>query len=150
MSYAQLSFVFLLDRDFCFNLDDTDTFFLLQKDFYISLDPFPAFFLFFCSKRYWLLSCASSWSIYLFFLIIFINQFYICLQKNIKKLLIVILVVFFFNFLHWNFLHQNFSSSKILSKLFHQNFLHNQSFLPSEFFLTEFLQQNQKKILHHQ
>ena len=87
-SYTQISFDFLLQKDFYSDPDDTSTLFLylLQKDFCICLWPFFAFFFF----RKILVPC-RCFLLKLFFvlLIIFINDFYICTQKNYKILSLI-------------------------------------------------------------
>ena len=62
-SYTQLSFVFLIQKDYYFNHDDTDAFFLffLQKDFYICLEAFLVFLHFLLRKDFDIFHvCASS------------------------------------------------------------------------------------------
>ena len=64
-------------------------FFFFRKTF-ISVQGFSAILLVFSLERFWYLSRASFWSFSLFFLVIFINHFFMCLQiKLLKKLLVI-------------------------------------------------------------
>ena len=87
-SYTQLSFVVLHQKDFDHHDTDAYFLFLLQKDLYICPGPFFAFF-FLLQKDFGMFHMLL-FKAFLCFLIIFINHFYICIQKNYKKVLIVI------------------------------------------------------------
>ena len=94
-SYIQLSFIFLPQKDSYSDLDDIDTIGtidniddiddLLQKEFYTCCKPFFVFFLFLLQKGFGTFPVLLLEAFLCFFLIIFINHFYISTQKIMKN-----------------------------------------------------------------
>ena len=122
-SYTQLSFFFLLQKDYFFNHHDTDVFFLFffRKILIALSGHLSLFFSFFFRKILTSFTCFFSKNLFVF-LIIFSNHFCICIQKNHKTKLLVTLVLFKFSskffpleFSSWEFSLSELEQISILS-----------------------------------